>query len=407
MSLRATRQLVEISKAGSGKLRATRQIVEISKAGAGKLRATRQLVEVLVPARILWVDTVGATDTYANIGIFNHDIEYFSMLLAQEYYAGGTTRETIEHNITRDYTSFDTDGEPYTVHYGLYDEIQDQFIPTITKSDRIRFDEIWADIFYDATAVEESVTDSLSLTDEIDLTIATFTLTDTIGATDSYSDDHTLGIIDELTLTQSYVSSSYLVVTTLENDINITDAFIAELSSPDLCGYSPFVGDSNATPLPPSVTAPTLTAISTITLSYPVETPTSTVTIRVPEMGNKESEKYQRINRVTRGGTLIIYADPLWVKEKSISIQIDYLSETESQNVLDFMVTSLGKLIKVVDHESRSWIGLITNPNTAIIRSTIAGNSLSLDIDLMDIVELDSTIEMTITDLYEDEFIEA
>ena len=47
---------------------------------------------------------------------------------------------------------------------------------------------------------------------------------------------------------------------------------------------------------------------------YPVVSPTVSVTLRSPELGNKDRLQFNRISRETRGGTLIVFADPMWPK---------------------------------------------------------------------------------------------
>jgi hypothetical protein len=53
-------------------------------------------------------------------------------------------------------------------------------------------------------------------------------------------------------------------------------------------------------------------------LRYPSTSFTSEVVLRPPNLGNKDRISLQRINRVSRGGQLFIYADPIWPKVETM-----------------------------------------------------------------------------------------
>jgi len=72
--------------------------------------------------------------------------------------------------------------------------------------------------------------------------------------------------------------------------------------------YHPFVGGGNSS-IPATLTIPTP---GKFTLFWPATgTPTDVLTLRDPEFGNKCRLAFTRISRETRGGTLVVYADPL------------------------------------------------------------------------------------------------
>src|SRR5574340_265827 len=131
-------------------------------------------------------------------------------------------------------------------------------------------------------------------------------------------------VTDILTLTESVSYDFVKVETVVEELVNLTDAVMVDLESTDMCGYNPLLG--NIPVIDPNA--------SGVTLSYPPTSPTTTVTLRGPELGNKESLEYQRINRESRGGSLIIFADPMWPKIKKLGLSFTGLSETTGQALL-------------------------------------------------------------------------
>lgn len=139
--------------------------------------------------------------------------------------------------------------------------------------------------------------------------------------------------------------------------------------------YHPFIGTSTDTslPTPPSQTPPTLTPSHSIVLSWPYVSPSLTVTLRAPEFGNKDSVENKRVRRASRGGNIHIYADPQWPKIYRLQMDFAALTEQVAQDYLTFRQQTLGKQVKLVDHESRVWKGVITDADTPITRNSRNG----------------------------------
>jgi hypothetical protein len=91
--------------------------------------------------------------------------------------------------------------------------------------------------------------------------------------------------------------------------------------------------------------------------------PTSKVTLRKPELDNRDRNAYTRVNRETRGGKIIVYADPTWPQIRTLAVTIVGLTETEVDDMQTFMLTTVGQEIGITDWEGRLWKGFITNPN--------------------------------------------
>jgi hypothetical protein len=152
-------------------------------------------------------------------------------------------------------------------------------------------------------------------------------------------------------------------------------SYIVNADCPECCDvterYSPFVGTSSDpdSPDPPSTTVPTLTSSHSIVLSHPFDSPTLSMTLRAPLFGNRDRLTNQRIHRESRGGTLIVYSDPQWPKVYTLVMDFAVLSEETAQDYLDFLAATLGKEIRLVDHESRHWRGVLIQPDDPITRN--------------------------------------
>jgi hypothetical protein len=136
--------------------------------------------------------------------------------------------------------------------------------------------------------------------------------------------------------------------------------------------YTPFVGESTD-PNAPSPPSPTLSGpmdgiLAPFQLVYPAEGAVqASVTLRTPEFGNKDRLQFNRINRETRGGTLVIYADPIWPKPQTLVLTFSALLQQQAWDLLTFLEDHLGQEIGLIDHEHRYWRGVITNPDEAVV----------------------------------------
>lgn len=108
---------------------------------------------------------------------------------------------------------------------------------------------------------------------------------------------------------------------------------------------------------------PTLTINSTVTFEYPETSPTYTVVFPSPLLGNQEEKEITRISRQTRGGNVIVFRDPSWGTNEIWKLGFSGLTTTQKENFFTFLGASLGQKIKYTDHEGRSWLALIVNPN--------------------------------------------
>jgi hypothetical protein len=162
-------------------------------------------------------------------------------------------------------------------------------------------------------------------------------------------------------------------------------AFLLEKSS-TYCDYSPFVGASSDpdAPTPPPGSLPSLPGLPAgvrFRLQCPVDSPTDIVDLRAPNFGNRDRFQFTRINRETRGGTLIVYADPIWPKVETLAFQFSTLKDTEAEDLLTFMRTRIGQRVAIYDHEGRKWAGVITTPNEAVVHDGRRGFTASFEFE--------------------------
>lgn len=143
--------------------------------------------------------------------------------------------------------------------------------------------------------------------------------------------------------------------------------------------YRPFIGADGDPDFPPPTTVEPVLGRTNLTLTYPYVTPTMTVELRNPDFGNKDRLNFNRINRQTRGGTLIVFSDPKWPKSQTLSLQVSGLKAQQCDDLLQFIAASLGKEIGLLDYENRQWRGIIANPDSPITHVNRTDRSVTIE----------------------------
>ena len=155
--------------------------------------------------------------------------------------------------------------------------------------------------------------------------------------------------------------------------------------------YRPFVGEGAAdapSPPPATLTGPMEGITAPFQLVHPaVGDVTDSVTLRAPNLGNKDRLSFNRILRETRGGTLIVYADPMWPKIQTLVLSFSGLRRSEARALLEFFDAYLGQEIGLMDWEQRYWKGVIVSPNDPVVEDSFNSYSASFEFE----GELDST----------------
>ena len=217
---------------------------------------------------------------------------------------------------------------------------------------------------------------------------------------------------DALTLTQAafrrFFASNALGITDavlakvakpLSHDLGLTDAatrvFIANRSFADalglissvaafishkgaLCQYAPYIGDGPGISIP--ATMPTL-GNAKVTLTYPFVSPTTTLALRNPQFGNVDRLVFDRINRETRGGTLIMFVDPKWPKQQVMNLTFAALTKTMKDSLLALLNASVGQDIGYLDHENRQWKGIVLTPEATIQNDSRDGYTVTFEFE--------------------------
>ncbi len=138
------------------------------------------------------------------------------------------------------------------------------------------------------------------------------------------------------------------------------------------CQYSPFVGNSSdpnaPTPPPVEIDGPMVGIQVPFQLVYPsTGVVTDSVSLKAPNLGNKDRLAFNRVLQETRGGTLIVFADPIWPKIQTLVLTFSGLYRVEAHALLTFIDDYLGKEIGLIDWEHRYWKGIITTPDEPIV----------------------------------------
>ena len=167
--------------------------------------------------------------------------------------------------------------------------------------------------------------------------------------------------------------------------LNLVSSFFGEKEDISLCEYTPILGSTNDPDAPQQYlkNVPIIDSnASGVTLFYPWVSPTTTVNLRGPDLGNRTRLEFQRIKRETRGGTLIVWADPMWPKNEHLVLSFSGLSETEGQAVLDFIYLTLGKEIGIVDWEGNTQRAITITPNEPLVRNSRGNLSINLEFEI-------------------------
>jgi hypothetical protein len=221
---------------------------------------------------------------------------------------------------------------------------------------------------YDDTTSPQVADDALALGDmaSVDL-VGPNTTTDVLNISQvaSYKIVRQLGAQDTLVIEQSF--------------LYILPYELARLE------YAPFIGHgTSGNPAPPPATLPVAPLKpGEFTLFYPPypATPIDVLVLRKPEFGNKDRLKFNRIARETRGGTLVVFADPMWPKTQNLVLTFSALRPDQAFGLQDFLERHLGLPIGMMDWEGRQWSGVVVNPDEPIVQDSKYSFTGSLEFD--------------------------
>lgn len=241
-----------------------------------------------------------------------------------------------------------------------------------TVEDHLSFAEDAVGIKINLDAIPASATDSLSLSDAAYIS-NTGVSTDMLSLSDSAEVVASRLLIDELELSDEAVYNITRNSLSASDTIELGEAVLWYNRLEDfLCVYHPFVGESsgsNPDPPPEELEGPIPGVTEPFMLTYPIVGAFSdTLELRAPNLGNRDRLQMSRISRETRGGTLIVYADPIWPKIQTLVLNFSGLSWAEVSGLHAFMDTHLGQEIGLLDWEHRYWGGVLTRLDDPIVQ---------------------------------------
>ncbi len=252
---------------------------------------------------------------------------------------------------------------------GLYDNAVASHTPSSTAPDSVNLGESAGVRVIPASGISASATDTLTITDaagvqgEVDI----------IQLGEMALAFVTKPSVDQLNLGER---ASFNIVRGLsaQDILVVEDSFFVyvpfELAKRD---YHPFIGKgTNGDPAPPPSTLIPNLKSGEFSLYYPPlpAAPADIVILRKPEFGNKDRLQFNRISRETRGGTLVVFADPMWPKTQTLVLTFAALKPFQAFNLQRFMETYIGLEIGLMDWEGRQWTGVIINPNDPVVQDS-------------------------------------
>ena len=101
-----------------------------------------------------------------------------------------------------------------------------------------------------------------------------------------------------------------------------------------------------------------------------------------PNFDNVERFEWNRVNKKTRGGDLIIYRDPIWPKAQTLIYKWNYLQAKQRETALLFLRRTLGQLLLLVDYEGREFVGVIKNPDAEFSQQQRFANTVSIQFEV-------------------------
>jgi hypothetical protein len=272
-----------------------------------------------------------------------------------------------------------TDYDPYTyepivTYIGLQDVATASTIHAEPKEaeDHLSFAERAVAIRINADAIPASASDSITLTEKV-CTCESGVASESVILSDAATVVASKVMSDELDLLDAASYNIDRNNLTASDTVQLSEAILWYNRLEDfLYVYHPFVGTGTGdVPDPPPVEleGPIPGITDPFKLVYPTTWPFSdTLILRAPNLGNRDRLQMNRISRETRGGTLVVFADPIWPKIQTLVLDFSGLTWTEASGLYTFMDAHLGLEIGVLDWEHRFWRGVITKLDDPIVQ---------------------------------------
>ena len=139
--------------------------------------------------------------------------------------------------------------------------------------------------------------------------------------------------------------------------------------------YTPFMGEGATGAPPESLTDPQFDTspgdADRFLLYWPARgARDTTVSIRAPQFSNRDRNAYTRVNRETRGGRLVVFADPNWPQIRTMAVTVTGLLKTEVDAVKALFYAKLGQIIGLTDWYGHEWEGIILDPEEPAVQDS-------------------------------------
>jgi len=148
-----------------------------------------------------------------------------------------------------------------------------------------------------------------------------------------------------------------------------------------LYDYSPYITTGSALD-PPSATEPITVIVTDIELFHPFVSPTTTITLKRPNLGNIRANHYRKVLNTSRALDLKLHRPQSWPKYTILRYNFTNLSITMRDDLFAFLQASLGQEIGLRDFESRTWRGIITNPDAQLFQINRCHFGITLDFEV-------------------------
>src|SRR5713101_7620616 len=107
------------------------------------------------------------------------------------------------------------------------------------------------------------------------------------------------------------------------------------------------------------------------------------LTLSGPDFDNSDKIAFDRVNRTTRGGDLIITRDSQWPIEEVLIYHWGALKQKDIINAQKFVKQTLGQIINITDYQGRTYQGVIRTPMGEAAQPARSEFALHLEIELL------------------------
>lgn len=194
-----------------------------------------------------------------------------------------------------------------------------------------------------------------------------FVTSDALGFSQSIIGVNAQSLLDDLGFSQVIDTSA----TNYERDLS--QGFIKQTLGFTITGpgciektYRPFIGEGDNTGFASMPTTAPVIEPDTVTFTFPVDAPTTTLVLKNPDFGDIDGFEYTSVSRRSRGGDRIIFADAKWSKFDTREFTIKHLKADKTDQLIAFINDTLGQEVGIRDWEGEDWRGIIVAPQTEI-----------------------------------------